>query len=42
MFNIQTINCKQYSEPVVIEISTYTEHFETQRFPSIEMKLFGP
>ena len=26
MFNIQTINCMQYSEPVVIEISTYTEH----------------
>ena len=52
MFNIQTINYMQYSEPAVIqtllqsrnEINTHMEHLvqKTQQFPLIEKKLFGP
>ena len=38
MFNIQTINCMQYSEPVVIEISTYTEHLVQKHNDFLQLK----
>ena len=38
MFNIQTINCMQYSELVVIEISTYTEHLVQKRNDFLQLK----
>ena len=48
MFNVQTINCMQYSEPVVDrnhamkEIRTGNTLFKKQQFSLIEKKLFGP
>ena len=38
MFNIQAINCMQYSEPVVIEISTYTEHLVQKHNDFLQLK----
>ena len=38
MFNIQTINCMQYSEPVVIEINTHTEHLVQKHNNFLKLK----
>ena len=52
MFNVQTINCMQYSETVVIQTRsqsrnqqnklTQMEKLVRKHFPLIEKKLFGP
>ena len=49
MFNVQTINCEQYSEPAVIQTRSQSRNeinthgiLSSKQFPLIEKKLFGP